>query len=394
MPPEEAARPLRVCYFGTYRASYVRNQVLIEGLRRQGVAVETCHAPLWRGTPDRIEQASGGWRRPAFWLRVLQAYGRLLWAYTRCGDYDVMLAGYPGQFDVYLARLLTWKRRRPLALDVLMSLHLIAEERGLTRESPLSGRLLFWLEKFGLRLPDLLLADTHEYRDYYCRKYGLPADRFALVPLGLDERRFYPRPDIQPPDTPFRVAYAGTYLPLHGLETMVRAAALLAEQADVQFDFFGDGQERAPAEALAAELGLRQVRFNSWLEPDKVPAALASAHVCLGVFGATQQARFTVQNKIWEAMAMARPVITGDSPTVRRDLAHLQHVYLVEREDPQALAAGICALKDDPGLRLRLGAGGYARSQHNNISSTGRCVKAALCDLLAKRGAPANAQLA
>jgi hypothetical protein len=26
-------RPLRVCYFGTYRAEYSRNRIMIEGLR-------------------------------------------------------------------------------------------------------------------------------------------------------------------------------------------------------------------------------------------------------------------------------------------------------------------------------------------------------------------------
>lgn len=39
---EESAEagPLRICYFGTYRANYTRNQILIKGLRAQeGVVV-------------------------------------------------------------------------------------------------------------------------------------------------------------------------------------------------------------------------------------------------------------------------------------------------------------------------------------------------------------------
>ena len=131
--PNEA--PLRVCFFGTYRAGYVRNEVVIAGLRAQGVIVDECHSPLWHGVADRVAQAGGGWKRPAFWGRVLRAYWRLLRAHARTPPYDVLLVGYPGQFDVYLGRLLSRLRRRPLALDVLMSLHLIAEERGLTRRA-------------------------------------------------------------------------------------------------------------------------------------------------------------------------------------------------------------------------------------------------------------------
>ena len=37
---------MRVCYFGTYRAEYSRNQIMIEGLRRNGVEVIECHETL------------------------------------------------------------------------------------------------------------------------------------------------------------------------------------------------------------------------------------------------------------------------------------------------------------------------------------------------------------
>jgi hypothetical protein len=114
---KDARRPLRVCYFGTYRAEYSRNQILLEGLRRSGVEVFECHETLWRGIEDRVQTASGGWLRPGFWWRVLRAYGRLVWHYGQLPDHDVVMVGYPGQLDVFLARLLSWLRRKPLAWD-------------------------------------------------------------------------------------------------------------------------------------------------------------------------------------------------------------------------------------------------------------------------------------
>ena len=375
-------RQLRVCYFGTYRANYVRNQVIIEGLRRQGVVVEECHSTLWHSVADRVEQASGGWKRPRFWKRVISAYWNLLRTHWHSNEYDIMLVGYPGQFDVYLGRLLSWWRRKPMALDILMSLHLIAEERGLVKKSPITGKLLFILEKGGLKLPDMLIVDTPEYRDYYCEKYNLSPEKFQFVPLGVDDRLYTPRPNIHPPQDKFRVIYYGTFIPLHGVETMLRAANELRDHLHIQFDFYGDGQERPFAEQLARDLDLPNVQFKGWIDKTELPDEIARSHICLGVFGTTKQARCTIQNKIWEGMMMQRPVITGDAETIREELTHKQHVYLVERENPKALADGILNLKGSPNLYSKIVGGAYERVQSNTIMAIGQLVKQTLLNFL------------
>ena len=139
-PVSSGARPLRVCYFGTYRADYARNRLMIEGLRRNGVEVIECHERLWRGVEDRVQAVTGKWKSPAFARRVLGAYGRLIWKYFAMRpDYDVMVVGYPGQFDLFLARLLSWQRRRPLVWDIFMSIYLVAVERKLHARSAMAS---------------------------------------------------------------------------------------------------------------------------------------------------------------------------------------------------------------------------------------------------------------
>lgn len=378
----EEKRPLRVCYFGTYRANYVRNQVMIAGLRTQGAEVYECHSTLWHSVDDRVQQASGGWKNPNFLMRVIRAYRQLLRTHRQVPDYDVMLVGYPGQFDVYLARLLTWWRHKPMVLDILMSLHLIAEERELTRKSPFTGKLIYYLEKIGLKLPDLLIADTAEYEEYYCQKYNLPAKKFRRVPLAVDDRIYQPRSDITPPKDHFRVIYYGTFIPLHGVETIVRAAALLKDRSDIRFYFYGDGQERASVEKLASQLDLQNVEFCGWLDKEKLPEEISKSHICLGVFGTTKQSLCTIQNKIWEAMMMQRPVITGDAKTIREELSHKKHIYLVERANPQSLASGILELHANSELRQQLALTAYERVQQNTISAIGAVTKEALLQLL------------
>ena len=115
-----------VCFFGTYRANYVRNEVMIAGLEANGITVHRCHAQLWHSVDDRVAQAAGGWMRPTFVLRVVKAYWKLLRRHRHVPHYDVMLIGYPGHFDTILGRFLAARRDKLVALDVLMSLHLIA----------------------------------------------------------------------------------------------------------------------------------------------------------------------------------------------------------------------------------------------------------------------------
>ena len=383
MIPFSPARPLRVCYFGTYRAGYTRNQIVLKGLQAQAdVLVYVCHAPLWHGIADRVAQASGGWRRPAFWRRVAGAYRQLIDAHRRTPEYDVMLIGYPGQFDAYLGRRLAHARSRPVALDILMSLHLVAEERGLTGDHRATGSLIFQLERGGLRQPDLLIAENPEYGSYIAAKYRLPPERFRYVPHGADETVFHPRP-LRPPDDHFRVTYHGGYLPSHGMDTIIGAAALLRDELNTQFHFYGNGPEKERIVQRATAEALPNVTFHGFVGQDELLDSLAQAHVCLGVFGTTRQAQFTVQNKVWEGLAMGRPVVSGDSPTIRAALADRQEVYLIPRDDPAALAAALRALRDNPTLRESIAATGHARYlAGNSIPAIGRQMKDALLSIV------------
>jgi glycosyltransferase involved in cell wall biosynthesis len=80
-------------------------------------------------------------------------------------------------------------------------------------------------------------------------------------------------------------------------------------------------------------------------------------------------------------MMMQRPVITGDAATIRAELSHKKHVYLVERGNPQALAEGILTLASDSALRKQIATAAYERVQDNSIAAIGAKIKSVLDSL-------------
>ena len=111
--------------------------------------------------------------------------------------------------------------------------------------------------------------------------------------------------------------------------------------------------------------------------------SIARSHISLGVFGTTKQSHYTIQNKIWEGLAMARPVVSGDSQVVRESLVHGEEIYLVPRDNPQALAVAIKQLKANPVMREKMARAGYERFlSGNSIPAIGIATEQALRTLL------------
>ena len=381
-------QPLRVCYFGTYRQNYSRNHIMITGLRYNGVAVIECHETLWQGIEDRVATVSGGWKRPAFWLRMLHTYGRLLRRYWKVrNDYDILVVGYPGQLDVYLARLLSWWQGKPLVWDIFMSIYLIAVERKLDQRSTLAVRLLRALEWLACRLPDRLILDTAAYVKWFQQTHAVAPTRFCLVPTGADSDQFHLSPPTaaDPPlsQSLYRIIYYGTFIPNHGVLTIIEAARHLVEEPTIQFELIGQGPDRAAAEALAQSYQLTNVTFIDWLDQTALVQRVSSATVLLGAFGTTPQSLMTVQNKVYEGLALGKPVLSGDGPAVRAALVPGEEIYLCARNDGAALAAAIRLLCADPALRGRLASAGHQRFlREYALTPLGQRYKAHLLEMI------------
>ena len=378
--------PITVCYFGTYRQEYNRNIMMIDGLRLNGVRVIECHERLWHGIEDRIQVTSGGWLSFQFIRRIIKTYWRLILRFTKIEDFDILIVGYPGQFDVFLARFLSFfkRERKPIVWDVFMSIYLIALERGLDKKSKFTVRLLRSIERLALHIPDLLIHDTVEYVEWLCDTHKVENRKFRLVPTGADDRVYMPL-EIKKSELLFIVTYYGTYIPNHGTQYIMQAIELLRTHPGIQFNMIGAGPELNSAQNFARDHQLTNVHFIQWLGREELVRELNKSEILLGAFGTTPQSLMTIQNKIYEGLAIGKPVITGDSPTVRNHLHDRQEVYLCERENAHAIRDAIIDLYTNERLRIRLSIDGHEKFKNEySITRIGAKYQDHLCELLDK----------
>ncbi len=336
-----------VIFFGGYDQAYPRNAVLRRGLELNDVRVSECRVP-----PGR-----------RFWLRYPALLHRWLGRpKTRSSSPAVLFVPEFAQKDVPLARLLGRMTSHRVVFDPLASRY---ETKILDwRRKPEGSPSAWWnraIDRWAFRSSDFIIADTQAHKDYYCREFGIDPLKIAILPVGFDDRVFSKalgniRPTDQAAGAPFTVLFFGSFLPLHGADDVIEAARLVFEaDRSVRFRFIGSGQTLGFVQSKAAEYGLANVDFEGWLSQSDLAERVArTADVCLGIFGRTEKADRVVPHKVFQSMALGKPVITARTPAVEEFFIDRENILLCRKQDPPSLAGAILELKRDPALRERI----------------------------------------
>ncbi len=318
---------------GAYDLStYSRGRVICTGLRKQGVDVEVF---LPRGVCRYVRTAH----------RLLQR------------NYNIILATGKG------ALLLSWLLRpihgRRVIFDVFISdYENLVVDRRLLGERSLRARFRKWLDRFSCEVADFNILDTAEHIRYFCDEFGLAEEKFGRIWVGIDEDVFHPS-SLEREE--FLVSFHGTFIPLQGVDTIIRAAKIL-EPEGVRFRIIGTGQTYPAVRRLVDELAPRNVELlGRNVSLAELAAACHEASVCLGIFGNTAKAMRVIPNKVFESLAARRPLVTMDSPAIRELLRDGEDCLLCSPGDPQDLAEKITTLRDAPGLRAQLAEAGYRK---------------------------------
>lgn len=171
---------------------------------------------------------------------------------------------------------------------------------------------------------------------------------------GVDIKMFAPTPE---PDGPPIIILPARMLWPKGIGEFVDAATRLRKQrVAARFALVGESDKGNPTAIPLKQLEAwhNEGEIEWWGYRKDMPAVLAGTHiVCLPSYY-----REGVPKSLIEAAACARPIVATDVPGCREIARNGENAILVPPRDPEALAAALCRLIDDPDLRRRLGARG------------------------------------
>lgn len=222
---------------------------------------------------------------------------------------------------------------------------------------------------------------------------GIPARKIKVVKNGVDLTLFHPqKADRQLRErlgftNKFIVSYIGTLGLSHALDKVLETAQSLREQDHIQFLLIGEGAEKERLLGMKDELNLNNVTFLNQVEKQLLPYYYNLSDVVLVTLRKLPLFQCVIPSKIFEIMAMAKPIIIGVDGEARQLVVDEAGAGIfVEPENIQQLGETILKLYKDPILRKTLGDNGRCFVQkHYDREKLARAYLEALEGLITNR---------
>jgi glycosyltransferase involved in cell wall biosynthesis len=221
---------------------------------------------------------------------------------------------------------------------------------------------------------DTIVTITECARQILIDEYGVPSDKVKTVADGTTVGTLTPQPlrgaNIDCVDIPLPAAreggrpeiyYVGQLYPWKGAGLVIDVAARLPEANVVivggQTNWTMDDPDIAALGERSRDLGVAErVELRGHVPYDRVPDVLSAASVALLPLPDEPVARlFTSPLKLFDYMAAGVPIVASDLPALREVLRHEENALLARPEDPDAFAAAVRRVLNDPALAVRLG---------------------------------------
>jgi len=253
--------------------------------------------------------------------------------------------------------------------DPLVGLHETnIEDRGHAGPGSFQARLYRTEDTIACRLADLILLDTDAHISYLSALTGVSRRKFRRVWLGTDDSVMHPVGQAE--GAQGGIFFYGNVTPLHGIDHILGAAALLESwHKPVNFTLVVGGSELRAIRRQAEIRGLRTVRVCEPVPYEQLAVLIGNSEICLGVFGTTTKAQRVIPNKVFDALAMGKPLITADTPAVREVLVDGMHALLCRPADPESLAQSILRVTSDRSFGRSLASEGHRLFQREFSTS-------------------------
>ena len=334
----------KILYMGCYGENFHRNVVVLNGLKKNSINSYEYNV----NSHNIIKNI----------FLFLKNFKKL-----KKQNFDLVLLHSEVFIQFFIAKFISFIKKIPLVHDIFISkLQTIYYDRKQFKKRKLPKSLL-WIVLFTMDLiectfSDYLLIDAYSHIKFFHEKYKTPVKKFRKLLVGSMDDIFYPL-EKKENDDKFIIGFLGTFIPLQGVEYIIKAAKKLENDKQIVFHFIGNGQNYQESRALASELKIRNISFFGFIPMKKVPNMISKFDINLGIFGHTNKALQVIPTKLFDGMAMKKAMISMDSPAIRELFTNNEDIVLCERSNPDSLAEAILKLKNDKYLRDKIEVNAY-----------------------------------
>jgi glycosyltransferase involved in cell wall biosynthesis len=217
-------------------------------------------------------------------------------------------------------------------------------------------RMLSLLERFVYRRADHIFVVTGGARENLMAK-GVSPEKVSVMPHWIDESKSggidcETRQRVRETcgwTGKFVSLFAGNIGIIQGLDTVVRAAALLPRDSGFLISLVGDGADKQRLRELAKSLDVDdRIQFLDRHPAEEMPALMEAADVLLVHLKSDPVAHWTIPTKIFAYLAAGKPVLVAmDGPGA--DLVRDPGAGIaIPPEDAVAFSQAIRSLRDLP----------------------------------------------
>lgn len=162
--------------------------------------------------------------------------------------------------------------------------------------------------------------------------------------------------------------YVGKIDVHRGVDLMIRALpGLQQEFPELRLTLVGDGKSAVGLAQLAKDLGVAdKVNFPGWVDWTGISAFIRKSTVCLIPHRRSEHTDTTLPNKLFDYMALAKPVIASDCEPLRRIIEQEDCGLVFKSGDVESLQSAVRKMLRDPDLDRKAGNGRRAIEQQYN----------------------------
>ena len=207
-------------------------------------------------------------------------------------------------------------------------------------------------------LPEVshIISVIDEGKTYYSKEYRIPENNITVV-MNAEDLGYYDSIPIhfdilKKYKTNFVISYIGGFGPHRGIDTAIRMMAeVIKVIPTAKLILVGAGSPAfdTTIRTLCKEMNVENnIDFTGWVDFSLVPSYIAASSVCLVPHHASGHTNSTIPHKLFQYMAMKKPIVTTDCVPLKRIVEETHSGIVVPSGNSEAMTEAIIRIYNNP----------------------------------------------